>query len=48
MSGNIQERAAHFLLMVVSGRGYASGCASEYPVTGLQSSLLIVREQGWR
>jgi len=47
MSGNVQERASHFLLMVVSGRGHASGCLSEYAVTGLQSSLLIVREQGW-
>jgi hypothetical protein len=47
MSGTVQERAAHFLLMVVSGRDHASGCVSEYPEIGLQSSLLIVREQGW-
>lgn len=46
MSGNVQERAAHVLLMVVSGRGHASECVSEYAVTGLQSSLLIVWERG--
>jgi hypothetical protein len=47
MFGIVQERAAHFLLMVVSGRDHASGCVSEYAVTGLQYSLLIAWEQGW-
>ena len=45
--GNSRERATDSLLMVVSGRGHASGCVSKCAVTGLQPSLLIVWEQGW-
>ena len=46
ITGDSRECAAYFPLMTVSEQRDASGCIAEYAADGLQSSLLIVWEQG--